>query len=95
LNFRARSFLGKLRQLRHVGRNPARLLAGEHLGSRFYRPIPPAFAIIVPERGLSGSKAMEWFKRKTSIAGYEISNWIIVLGAIIIVLLVFQNLQRP
>ena len=23
---------------------------------------------------------MEWFKRKTSIAGYEISNWIIVLG---------------
>ena len=36
-------------------------------------------------------KAMEWFKRKTSIAGYQISNWIIVLGAIIIVLLIFQN----
>ena len=30
---------------------------------------------------------MEWFKRKTSIAGYQISNWIIVLGAIIIVLI--------
>jgi hypothetical protein len=55
--------------------------------------ILPAFAIIVPEGGLSGSKAMEWFKRKTSIAGYEISNWIIVLGAIIIVLLIFQNLH--
>jgi hypothetical protein len=41
--------------------------------------------------GLSGSNAMEWFKRKTTIAGYQISNWIIVLGAIIIVLLIFQN----
>jgi hypothetical protein len=65
---------------------------GEQLGRRSYRPILPAFAIIVPERGgLSGSKVMEWFKRKTSIAGYQISNWIIVLGAIIIVLLIFQN----
>jgi hypothetical protein len=26
------------------------------------------------------------------LAGYEISNWIIILGAIIIVLLIFQNL---
>jgi hypothetical protein len=34
---------------------------------------------------------MEWFKRKTSMAAYQISNWIIVLGAIIIVLLIFQN----
>jgi len=36
---------------------------------------------------------MEWFKGKTSKAGYQISNWIIVLGAIIIVLLIFQNLH--
>ena len=77
---------------RHVGRDPPRLVALEQLGGRSYRPIPPAFAIIVPEGGLSGSKAMEWLKRKTSIAGYEISNWI-VLGAIIIVLLIFQNLH--
>jgi hypothetical protein len=33
---------------------------------------------------------MEWFKRKTSIAGYEIPNWIIVLGGIIIVLFSFK-----
>ena len=26
---------------------------------------------------------MEWFKQKTSIAGVEVSNWMIVLGAII------------
>ena len=37
---------------------------------------------------------MEWFKRKTLLAGYEISHWIIVLGAIIIVLLIFQNFPR-
>jgi hypothetical protein len=72
-----------------------RAFAGEQLGGQSYRPTLLAFVIIVPERGLSGSKAMEWFKRNTSIAGYEISNWIIVLGAIIIVLLVFQNLHRP
>ena len=36
---------------------------------------------------------MEWFTQKTSIAGYQISNWIIVLGAIIIVLLIIQNLH--
>jgi hypothetical protein len=34
---------------------------------------------------------MEWFKRKTSIAGVQVSNWMIVLGAIIIVLLIAQN----
>jgi hypothetical protein len=34
---------------------------------------------------------MEWFNQKTSIAGVQVSNWMIVLGAIIIVLLIFQN----
>jgi hypothetical protein len=56
---------------------------------------PTGFWYYYPRHNLSGRKAMEWFKQKTSIAGYEISNWIIVLGAIIIVLLVFQNLHRP
>jgi hypothetical protein len=36
---------------------------------------------------------MEWFKQKTSIAGVQIPNWIIVLGAVIIVLLILQNLH--
>jgi hypothetical protein len=36
---------------------------------------------------------MEWFKQKTSIAGVQVSNWMIVLGAILIVLLIFQNLH--
>jgi hypothetical protein len=36
---------------------------------------------------------MEWFKQKTSIAGVQIPNWIIVLGAVIIVLLIFQDLR--
>jgi len=76
-----------------IRRDPPHLIFREQLGRRSCRPILPAFAIIVPEGGPSGSKAMEWFKRKTSIRGYEISNWLIVLGAIIIVLLIFQNLH--
>jgi len=32
------------------------------------------------EAVLSGRKAMEWFSRKTSIAGTQISNWILVLA---------------
>jgi hypothetical protein len=54
-------------------------------------PIVPAFAIIAERGDLSGRKAMEWFKQKSSIAGVQVSNWMIVLGAIIIVLLIFQN----
>jgi len=34
---------------------------------------------------------MEWFKGKTSIAGIQVSNWTIVLGAVIIVWLIFRH----
>jgi hypothetical protein len=37
---------------------------------------------------------MEWFSRKTSIAGIQISNWIIVLGAVIIMLLIYTSMQE-
>jgi hypothetical protein len=49
------------------------------------------FAIIAERGGLPGRKAMEWFTQKTSIAGVQVSNWMIVLGAIIVVLLIVQN----
>jgi hypothetical protein len=82
LSYGLRSRSGSLAMLAAIRRAWALILSA----------ILPAFAIIIPERGgLSGRKAMEWFKRKTSIVGYQISNWIIVLGAIIIVLLIFQN----
>jgi hypothetical protein len=38
-------------QLRDIRRDPPRLVFGEQLGRRSYRPILPAFAIIVPESG--------------------------------------------
>jgi hypothetical protein len=34
---------------------------------------------------------MEWFKQTTSIAGTQIPNWAIVLGAIIVILLIYRN----
>jgi hypothetical protein len=43
------------------------------------------------EAGYLGDRAMEWFKGKTSIAGYQVSNWMIALGAVIIVLLIFRH----
>jgi hypothetical protein len=37
---------------------------------------------------------MEWFSRKTSIAGVQISNWMIILGAVIIMLLIYTSMQE-
>jgi hypothetical protein len=33
---------------------------------------------------------MEWFSRKTSIAGIQISNWIVVLAAIIVIWIIYS-----
>jgi hypothetical protein len=35
---------------------------------------------------------MEWFSRKTSIAGTEVPNWALVIGAIIIILILYNVL---
>ena len=32
---------------------------------------------------------MEWFSKKTSIAGTELPNWMVVLSAIIVVLVIY------
>ena len=32
---------------------------------------------------------MEWFSRKTSIAGYQIPSWAIVLVVVIVLLLIY------
>ena len=33
---------------------------------------------------------MEWFSRKTSIAGTQISNWMLVLVALVVVWIVYS-----
>ena len=33
---------------------------------------------------------MEWLNRKTSIAGTLVSNWLIVLGAVVVVVLIYE-----
>ena len=40
--------------------------------------------------GLAGRKAMEWFSGKTSIAGVEISNWILVLAALVVIWIIYS-----
>jgi hypothetical protein len=38
----------------------------------------------------NGRKVMEWFGRKTSIAGIQIPDWMVVLGAVIVILLAYS-----
>jgi hypothetical protein len=33
---------------------------------------------------------MEWFSRKTSIAGTQISNWILVLAAVVVIWIIYR-----
>jgi len=33
---------------------------------------------------------MEWFTRKTSIAGVQISNWIVVLSAVVVIWIIYR-----
>ena len=34
---------------------------------------------------------MEWLSRKTSIAGIEISNWMLILIAIVVIWLIYRS----
>jgi hypothetical protein len=43
--------------------------------------------------GLIGRKVMEWFSQKTSIAGIQMPNWGIVLGAAIVILLIYTSMH--
>jgi len=40
-----------------------------------------------------GRKVMEWFNKKTSIAGIQISNWMVVLGAIVVILIIYTSIH--
>ena len=37
---------------------------------------------------------MEWFSRKTSIAGIDISNWILVLVALTAIWIIYSFVRR-
>ena len=37
---------------------------------------------------------MEWFSGKTSIAGIQIPTWLVSLGAIIVLLLIYTFIQE-
>ena len=48
---------------------------------------------VAKQRGLVRRKAMEWFSQTTSIAGFQVPNWGLVLGAIIVILLIYQFMR--
>jgi hypothetical protein len=37
---------------------------------------------------------MEWFTGKTSIAGTQVSNWMVVLGAVIVILIIYTLIRH-
>ena len=37
-----------------------------------------------------GGKVMEWFSRRTSIAGTQIPNWVLILGVVIAFFLIYE-----
>ena len=37
---------------------------------------------------------MEWFTRKTSIAGVQISNWIVVLAAVVVIWIIYRLIAQ-
>jgi hypothetical protein len=37
---------------------------------------------------------MEWFGQRTSIAGVQIPNWMIILGAVLIALIIYNLVPR-
>ena len=41
-------------------------------------------------RNGEGTKVMEWFRQKTSIGGTEIHNWVLVLGGVIALFLIYE-----
>ena len=41
-------------------------------------------------RSTLGGKAMEWFSRKTSIAGTQTPNWILVLAALVVIWIIYS-----
>jgi hypothetical protein len=36
---------------------------------------------------------MKWFSQKTSIAGIQIPNWGVALGALIVILLIYNSMH--
>ena len=43
--------------------------------------------------GFTGRKVMEWFSKKTSIAGVQIPNWVVALAAVLVILLVYSSMH--
>ena len=46
------------------------------------------------EAGLTGRKVMDWLNGKTSIGGIQIPNWMVVLGAVIVIWLIYTFMQE-
>ena len=75
---------------KHATWPPARVIATDN-----FRRVSESYCGIVSgrsllARSLSWRIAMEWFTGKTSIAGVQISNWILVLAAVVVIWIIYR-----
>jgi hypothetical protein len=64
-------------------------LAGVRAGARFSSA--RQFGLKAKKRGsLSRRKAMEWLSGKTSMAGTQISNWVLVITALAAIWIIYS-----
>ena len=48
---------------------------------------------MIPSRRLMGAiweEIMDWFNQKTSIAGMQISNWMLVIVAVVVIWIIYK-----
>jgi hypothetical protein len=68
----------------------ARIIFGRHLLSLIMKQLPLS-STRRRALGSMGRKAMmEWFYRKTSIAGVQISNWILAIVAVVVLWIIYS-----
>ena len=56
---------------------------------RTFRRVSP----LVSRCSNMGGTVMEWFIKRTSIAGVQLPNWMVVLGAIIVILIIYTSIH--
>ena len=75
----------------HEARIERRAQPAEKIGQRI---LEVAVLALAEAMSLSGRKAMEWFMRKTSIAGNPIPNWALVLAALVVIWFIYAFAER-
>ena len=68
----------------------ARIIFGRHLLSLIMKQLPLSSTRRRALGSMGREAMMEWFYRKTSIAGVQISNWILAIVAVVVLWIIYS-----